>query len=174
MQPLPLPQPLREPLQPMEANSNPNYMDVSRQASSRAIQLTPAFVRCPPLSGIEWFTGLSESDKAALLNSLKSSLPSVSSLDALLSVRQLDSWRYLLAQGHRGFHDDSIGLEMDGSGAPGPHEVAGMEEGNDAWTQSPDDGPTDIDEPPSASSLQFTMRTVQQDYQKKRSSTPIP
>ncbi|KAJ7694981.1 hypothetical protein B0H14DRAFT_2650728 [Mycena olivaceomarginata] len=34
-------------------------------------------------------------------------------------------------------------LEMDGSGAPGPHEVAGMEEGNDAWTQSPDD----VDEP---------------------------
>jgi hypothetical protein len=72
--PLPLPQPLREPLQPLEANSSPNYMDFSRRESSRAIPLPPAFVHGPPLSNIEWFTGLSESDKAALLNSCKSSL----------------------------------------------------------------------------------------------------
>src|SRR4051812_7251557 len=50
--PLPLPQPLRAPLQPMEANSSPNYMDFPRQASSHATQLTPAFVRGPPLSGV--------------------------------------------------------------------------------------------------------------------------
>ncbi|KAJ7836275.1 hypothetical protein B0H14DRAFT_2589830 [Mycena olivaceomarginata] len=137
-------------LQPLPRASNLNSGE-----SSRAIPSRPAFVRGPPLPGIEWFTGLSESDKAALLNSLSAGSTSL--------------WRYLLAQGHRDFHDDSIGLEMDGSGNPGPHEIPGMEEGNDEpWTQSPDDGPADIDEPPPVSSLQFTMRTVQPDYQKKR------
>ncbi|KAJ7824527.1 hypothetical protein B0H14DRAFT_3728413 [Mycena olivaceomarginata] len=154
--PLPLPQPLRAPLQPMEANSSPNYMDFSRQASSRATQLTPAFVRGPPLSGVEWFTGLSESDKAALLNSLSAG-----------STPGADQWGSM--QNLLRFENGGQGLEMDGSGAPGPHEVPGMEEGNDEpWTQSPDDGPADIDEPPPVSSLQFTMRTVQPDYQKKR------
>ncbi|KAJ7801545.1 hypothetical protein B0H14DRAFT_2615147 [Mycena olivaceomarginata] len=89
----------------------------------------------PLLSGIEWFTGLSESDTATLLNSLKSSL----------SLHFCPSARLPL----------EISLEMDGSGAPGPHEIPGMKEGNDEpWTQSPDDGPTNIDEPPLVSTLQ--------------------
>ncbi|KAJ7887073.1 hypothetical protein B0H14DRAFT_3430918 [Mycena olivaceomarginata] len=162
--PLPPPQPLREPLQPLEANSSPNYMDFSRRESSRAIPLPPAFVRGPPLSNIEWFTGLSESDKAALLNSFSAGSTS-SGADQWGSMQNLSRFE----SGDRDFHDDSIGLEMDGSRAPGPHEIPGMEERNDEpWTQLPDDGPADIDESPPVSSLQFTVRTVQPDYQKKR------
>ncbi|KAJ7827368.1 hypothetical protein B0H14DRAFT_2595366 [Mycena olivaceomarginata] len=171
--PLPPPQPLREPLQPLEANSSPNYMDFSRRESSRAIPLPPAFVRGPPLSNIEWFTGLSESDKAALLNSFSAGSTS-SGADQWGSMQNLSRFEsgdrdtYLLKGVQISMMILSVSKWME-AGLPGPHEIPVMEERNDEpWTQLPDDGPADIDEVPTGQLLQFTVRTVQPEYQKKR------
>ncbi|KAJ7799072.1 hypothetical protein B0H14DRAFT_2617354 [Mycena olivaceomarginata] len=157
----------------MEANSSPNYMDFSRQESSRAIPSRPAFVRGPPLPGIEWFTGLSESDKAALLNSLSAgSTPSGAdqwgSMQNLSRFENGDQDTYLLKGIEISTMILSVSKWMEAAilapmkslewrkamTSPGPNRLT-MD-------------PLTLTSPPPVSSLQFTMRTVQPDYQKKR------
>ncbi|KAJ7835642.1 hypothetical protein B0H14DRAFT_3141953 [Mycena olivaceomarginata] len=145
--PLPLGRGLREPQLTPGRQLHDQQLEKSAEAA-RKRSSTIAYNKSNGTTGSRAAPGsqtrLSESDKAALLNSLSAgSTPS--GADQWGSMQNLSrfengdqgihtfqsAFRYLLAEGHRDFHDDSIGLEMDGSGNPGLHEIPGMEGAND-------------------------------------------
>lgn len=65
------PTPQRAPLQPVSLNTTPAYPSLNQLPSSPALYFpTPPSTQVqPPDSGLEWFAMLSDTDKAALINS---------------------------------------------------------------------------------------------------------
>ncbi|KAJ7859090.1 hypothetical protein B0H14DRAFT_3446928 [Mycena olivaceomarginata] len=172
-----IPQTPRTPLQPVMVNSSHTYMDFPQSPSPVIPMGPPTQGGAPPdtprmplqsarinsslaysdfsqnsatpgTSPFAWAALLSESQRARLIESLQGggkvlcSIYRAHSLKLNLQVTTVE----LLISG-----PDSQGTDI-----------------NEQWSHAPDEGPRDIDEPPPASSLECTMRTVQPRYQNKR------
>ncbi|KAJ7037001.1 hypothetical protein C8F04DRAFT_1181016 [Mycena alexandri] len=165
------PTPQRTPLQPVSLNVTPAYPSLNQLPSSSPLYLpTPPSTQVPPHDGgFEWFTTLSDTDKAALINSRAgASSHDDHGMRDLSVFSTFTKIPLALLQLHT-FDNNHNGIPVNNSLLDDKeHESWGPQPANGRG-QTPDDGPADRDEQAGAvSSLEINMRTIEPSYPRAR------